>query len=166
MNRLQLVNRVRSLTRDFTGSMFREQDVIDYLNEAVDRFQMVIKHFEGMLYLEADADSPILLPKRYHHMLAVYSAGRCFAQDERNYQASTLMNEFETKLDELKQLIESGELVILNTDGTTVDADQPAGYVHDNYFTKKQPTSSPPFDVPYPDDVPSSEDDDDILYWE
>ena len=33
-------------------------------------------------------------------------------QDERHYQSTVLMNEFETKLDELKQAIENGDIVI------------------------------------------------------
>ena len=33
MNRLQIIQRVRAITRDFTNSIFREQDIIDFINE-------------------------------------------------------------------------------------------------------------------------------------
>lgn len=53
-----------------------------------------------------------MIPEQYQHLLAVYAAARCFSQDERHYQATTLMNEFEIKLEEMKSLIESGQIVI------------------------------------------------------
>ena len=71
----------------------------------------------GLTPLLAKESSPSLIPDQYQHLLAVYAASRCFAQDERNYQATTLMNEFEVKLEEFNSRIEDGRIII--TDPTT-----------------------------------------------
>ena len=120
MKRVQLINRVRSLTRDFSNSIFREQDIIDFINEGINRFKQVIPEFSSMDRLLVQDQEPTLIPESYQHLLAVYATSRCFGQDERHYQATTLMNEFETKLDELKQAIENGDITII--DPTTGEA--------------------------------------------
>lgn len=112
----ELIRRVRSQTRDFTNSVFREQDIIDFINEGIDRFKQTIPELRGMRYLIAQNEKPILLPQQYCHLLAVYSTSRCFSQDENHYQGSTLMNEFEVKLAELKAQIENGDIVIVDPD--------------------------------------------------
>ncbi len=138
MNRLALIQRVRSLTRDLSNAIFREIDITDYLNEGIDRVKQVIPEFETMEYLITSTDEPTMLPKAYHHILAVYSASRCFGQDERHYQASTFMNEFETKLDELKMNIESGRYEIIDPiTSLPVERVNTTSYVVDNYFTNK-----------------------------
>ncbi len=129
MNRQQLVQRVRSMTRDFAESIFRANDIYDWINEAISRFAQVIPELSGLEFLHSDKDVPKLIPLRYRHLLAVYAASRCFGQDERHYQASTYMNEFEVKLDELKTAIENGEVVIEDEDGNPVTSDIPVDYV-------------------------------------
>ena len=131
MKRSDMVTRVRSVTRDFSNSIFREQDIVDFINEGVDRFRQYIPELASMIYLDTRDSEPILLPTQYHHLLSVYSASRCFSQDERHYQATTLMNEFETKLDELKSNIESGQIVIVDaTTGETITATFEPDYVN------------------------------------
>jgi len=135
MNRLQLVNRVRIITRDLDDSIFRKADIYDFLNEGIDRVKQSIQELVGMIYLPiiddtaSDLIEPILLPAQFHVLLAIYASSRCFYQDERHYQASNLMNEFETKLAELKALVESGEVVITNVDIIVVEE-----FVEDTYF--------------------------------
>jgi hypothetical protein len=114
MDRISLIARVRSITRDLSSSIFREIDITDYINEGIDRIKMVVPEMAGMLWLYGSSDEPILLPQQYHHLLALYSSSRCFGQDERHYQSSNYMNEFEQKLDEMKMKIESGELIIID----------------------------------------------------
>lgn len=114
MKRTDLVLRVRSLTRDLSNAIFREIDIIDYLNEGVNRIKQVVPEMKGLVDLTSSSDEPTLLPVHYHHLLALYSASRCFGQDERHYQASTYMNEFEQKLDEMKASIENGQTVIID----------------------------------------------------
>lgn len=137
VNRTQLVARVRSLTRDFSNSIFRQSDIIDYINEAIERFKQIIPELANEIQLTTDKQEPTLIPSHYQHLLAVYTASRCFGQDERHYQATTFMNEFETKLEELRIKIESGEIKIVDENGdeviTTLDND----YVVDNYFLNK-----------------------------
>lgn len=135
MNRLDLMKRVRSLTRDLSDSIFREIDLVDYINEGIERCQQYIAELRGMTPLLANTDIPTHLPAFYHHVLAVYATARCFGQDERHYQATTHMNEFETKLDELKIAIQAGEIKIVNPDGTSVGNASPDEYVVNKYFS-------------------------------
>lgn len=137
MTLLDLIKRVRSMTRDLSNSIFREVDVIDYINESIDRFRQYIPELSGMPYLKNKSEHPKLLPSQYHHLLAVYSASRCFGQDERHYQSTTLMNEFETKLDELKSAIESGQITIVDEDGNAIESTYEPDYVVDNYFSRR-----------------------------
>jgi len=121
MNRLQLVNRVKSLTRDFTGSIFRENDMVDFVDEGIDRVRQVIPELSGMVHLVSTTSEVALMPDSYHYLLAIYSASRCFSQDESQYQATVMMNEFETKLLELKNGIQSGEIILIGVDVLNVE---------------------------------------------
>lgn len=135
MNRLDLIRRVRSLTRDFSNSIFRESDIVDYINEGINRIRQVIPELSDLTELTDNAQSPDLLPKQYHHLLALYSASRCFSQDERHYQASNFMNEFETKLDEMKISIEEGRIKIIDPQtNQPINSTYKSDYVVDNYF--------------------------------
>lgn len=130
MRRLEIIQRVRALTRDFSNSIFREQDIIDFINEGINRFKQVIPELNGLERLLAQQQEPTLIPDQYHHLLAVYSASRCFGQDERHYQATTLMNEFEAKLDELKQAIGNGDIQIIDPDtGESIVTENENDYV-------------------------------------
>lgn len=112
MTRLDLIQRVRSIARDLSNSIFREQDIISFINEGIDRFRQYIPEFADMDYLYENTSEPSYLPTQYHHLLSVYSCSRCFSQDERHYQATTMMNEFETKIEELKAAIDGGSVII------------------------------------------------------
>ncbi len=114
MNRNDLMLRVRSLTRDLSNAIFREIDIVDYINEGINRMKQVVPELKGMVPLLSNSETPILLPDAYHHLIALYSASRCFGQDERHYQATNFMNEFETKMDELKASIENGQVMIVD----------------------------------------------------
>lgn len=138
MNRTELGARTRSMLRDFSGAVFRPSDVDAYINEGIDRFKQVIPEFEKMEYLPDGLSIPVMIPTAYQHLLSLYSASRCFGQDDRHYQSSTYMNEFETKLHELKAKIESGKVVIIDPD-TNLPVVMPyvEDYVRDNYFMKR-----------------------------
>lgn len=139
MNRLDLIARVRSLTRDLSNAIFREIDIISYINEGIERVQQVVPELSQMTPLNSNDDVPSMLPKHYHHLLAVYSASRCFGQDERHYQASTLMNEFEIKLEKLNSDIENGSIVIVDPDtGAPIDKLNVIDHVRDVYFTNRR----------------------------
>jgi hypothetical protein len=129
MNRIKLISRVRILTRDFSNSIFRENDIIDFINEGIDRFKQIIPQLRGLTYLTVAIQEPSLIPEQYQHLLSVYAASRCFSQDERHYQSTNLMNEFEVKLEELKSAIEAGDIIIVDSDGNTVVVDNPIDYV-------------------------------------
>lgn len=138
MNRTDLALRVRSMTRDFTGSVFRDSDVNMYLNEGIDRFKQVIPEMETMKHLNASDDIPAMIPNQYQHLLALYSTSRCFFQDDRHYQSGTYMNEFEAKLQEFQQKVESGDIEIIDPEtGEPILADSNDEYVRDNYFFRR-----------------------------
>ena len=137
MKRLELISRVRSNTRDFSNSIFRETDIIDYLNEGINRFKQVIPELLGVVPLLAQNQEVILIPSQYQVLLSTYASARCFAQDERHYQATTLMNEFEVKLQELLSEIECGNIVILDTLGVPIVIPLKYNYVDtEAYFGK------------------------------
>lgn len=127
-----MITRVRQYTRDITGSLFTQDDIIAFINEGVDRTKRY-KYFKDMKYLTSLSDEPILLPSEYHHLLAIYGASRCFTQDEQNYLAQQFMNEYEYKTSEMEQLINDGELVI---EGYDENNNKPFDAVKDVYFTK------------------------------
>lgn len=114
MTRLDLIQRVRAITRDLSNSIFREQDIVAFINEGIDRFKQYIPELINMGYLYENTAIPQYLPTQYHQLLAVYCCSRCFSQDERHYQATTMMNEFETKLEELKAAIDGGTVIIVD----------------------------------------------------
>lgn len=132
-----LILRVRSYTRDTSGSIFTKADIVNYLNEAIDRIQ-TIQQLKGITYLVALTDVPTPLPNEYHYLIAVYSASRCMLQDEQDGRAGTLMNEFETKLDELKGKINNGEIVIKDADGNEVVTEIQVDYITNKYFEEEQ----------------------------
>lgn len=143
MKRSELMTRTRSLTRDFNSTAFRDLDVIAYINEGIGRVKQVIPQMSAMNTLMYDEAEPKVLPEQYHHLLAVYSASRLFAQDERFHQASNLMNEFETKINELLMSLTNGEVVATNPDGTIVDVSLKPFYVKNNYFDMRNKDYDP-----------------------
>ena len=107
-------------------------------SENNERFKQAIPQFRNEVTLDNNNTEPLLIPSYYHHILSVYASARCFSQDERHYQATTLMNEFEVKLEELKSKIESGEIVIKDPEtGEDITTTNTTDYVYDNYFMKK-----------------------------
>ena len=106
-----LIDRVRQYTRDTTGSLFTQDDIVSFINEGIDRTRR-FTYFRGMEHLSTLTDEPILLPNEYHHLLAIYAASRCFTQDEQLQLAEQFMNEYEYKTQEVELLINEGELVI------------------------------------------------------
>lgn len=130
MRRLELIQRVRAYTRDLTNSIFREDDIVAFINEGINRFKQIIPELKSVPKLLTQNQEPIPIPEEYQHLLSVYGASRCFAQDERHYQATTLMNEFEIKLEELRQGIENGSIVLIDpSTGEEIVTDNVIDYV-------------------------------------
>ena len=129
MNRTQLISMVRANARDFTNSIFRETDIILYINEGVDRVRQVIKECKPMVYLIAPTQTPIILPEEYHTLLSTFATARCFAQDESLMRSISFMNEFEQKLSELKEDVQSGDVILLDSNGLEVETVYEPEYV-------------------------------------
>lgn len=136
MNRAALMRRIRSYTRDLNGTIFRNIDVVDFINEGVDRIKERVPQLISIPELVADDSVPLPLPAQYHALLAIYGASRCFGQDERHYQASTMMNEFETKLEEMIASINGGEVIIVDGDGNPIEGINAIDYVKVEYFAQ------------------------------
>lgn len=131
----ELVSRVRSYTRDTTGTLFTLSDVKNFINEGIDKLRQ-IKVLEGMEYLESDTDIPDYLPSQYHYSLAVYSASRCFSQDEQHYLAQTFMEEFLGLYSLIELGIKEGTIVIIGSDGEQISSDDEFDGVVDVYFRR------------------------------
>lgn len=131
----ELINRVRIYTRDFTGSIYRETDIDIFLKESFDRFS-IIPEFSSLSYPLTKTSSITLIPEHYQYLLPIYASSRCLFQDEQDYRAGTLMNEFETKLEELKSLIEGGNIVIKDANGNAIIPVLYEDSVVDVYFNK------------------------------
>lgn len=132
----ELVQKVRRYTRDTTGSLFTQEDIVDFCNEGIQRMKQVIFELKDMDNLKSNTDEVSILPYQYQHLISVYSASRCFSQDEQQYQASTYMNEFETKLNELLLAIRNGDVTLFDKDGNKIEPEGLGGidYVVDVYF--------------------------------
>ena len=129
-----LITRVRSYTRDTTGTLFTASDVRDFINEAIDKLRQ-IKELENIKHLSNDSDVIVLLPSQYHYMTAVYSASRCFSQDEQHYQAQTYMDEFMGLFSLVELGIKEGTISIYDENGQIIrDTHEPDG-VENVYFS-------------------------------
>lgn len=133
MTLLELVAKVRRYTRDSEGSLFTESDVKDFCNEGIDRVRK-ISELKTMTKLKTNNEEVLLLPEEYHYLISVYSASRCFTQDEQNTLAQMFMNEFESKLAELEREIKNGSIIIIGSDGNAIVSTDVVDYVKDVYF--------------------------------
>lgn len=129
----ELISRVRSYTRDTTGTLFSLSDIQSFINEGIDKLKQ-IKQLEGMKTLTSDGDIPNLLPSQYHYCLAVYGACRCFSQDEQHYLSQTFADEFNGIYSLLELGIKEGTIVIVKEDGTPAKDDIDLDSVVDVYF--------------------------------
>ena len=128
-----LVTRVRSYTRDTTGTLFELSDIENFINEGIDKLRQ-IKSLETMANLTNDEQSVDLLPPQYHYCLAVYSASRCFSQDEQHYLAQTFAEEFNGLYDLIELGIKEGTIVIADDGGNPINNDISMDGVTNVYF--------------------------------
>ena len=128
-----LVTRVRSYTRDTTGTLFELSDIENFINEGIDKLRQ-IKALETMATLTSDEQSVDLLPPQYHYCLAVYSASRCFSQDEQHYLAQTFAEEFNGLYDLIELGIKEGTIVITDSSGNVLNDDISLDGVTNVYF--------------------------------
>lgn len=129
-----LITRVRSYTRDTTGTLFTASDVRDFINEAIDKLRQ-IKELENIKHLSNDSDVIVLLPSQYHYMTAVYGASRCFSQDEQHYQAQTYMDEFMGLFSLVELGIKEGTISIYDENGQIIRDTHEPDSVENVYFS-------------------------------
>lgn len=135
MNLLDLVSKTRKYVRDLDGNIFQREDIIEFLNEGVDRFS-TIPELKDITYLVNDEDVVNYLPTNQHYLLAVFASARCFEIDERFFQGTQKMNEFESKLEDLEIAIKGGEVSIVDEAGDVIQGDILIDYVSDVYHKK------------------------------
>lgn len=139
MNLKNLHLKVRSHARDFNETIFRKDDITMFLNEAIDRIIQVMPQLNNLPYFELDEDVLPILPREYNHLLANYAVARLFMQDERHYEGTTFMNEFEVKLAEFKEKVDNSEIELIDPEtGTPLDMSIPIDYVTNAYFAKRR----------------------------
>lgn len=129
----EIITRVRSYTRDTTGTLFTSSDVQDFANEAIDKLRQITA-LEKMNYLKDGEDTPNLLPSQYHYSIAVYSASRCYTQDEQHYLAQTFLSEFEGLYSLLELGIKEGTIKITDEEGNVITDENTFDSVKDVYF--------------------------------
>lgn len=135
----ELHSKVRSHGRDFNKTIFRAEDITMFLNEGIDRFAQVMPMLTNVPYLYADDDEVEMIPKEYVHLLANYAIARLMMQDERHYEATTFMNEFELKLGEFKEKVENGEAKLIDPiTGEQLDTSLDVDYVTNQYYRRNR----------------------------
>lgn len=135
MTLIDVIDRVRSYTRDTTGTLFSRSDIVDFANEGIDRLKQ-ISALNGMNYLVNDSDVPKFLPLEYQYSIAIYSASRCFTQDEQTSFAQTFMQEFEGLFSLLDLGIKEGTIKIVGDNGSIITDDNELDTVKDVYFSE------------------------------
>jgi hypothetical protein len=131
-----LITNTKRHLNDINSGIFSEDDIKAFINESIDRIRMH-PYFRDMEWLTLSADAPVILPVYAHGLLALYAASRCFFQDERFYEATNFMNDFEYKLEDLVQRVESGDIILKDANGDDIDLDSlyELDYVEDIYFS-------------------------------
>lgn len=136
MSSLRLLReKVRVHGRDFNNTIFRQSDIDLFINEGIDRIIQIMPQLSNIPYLVNDNDIVQIIPREYTHMLSVYSVGRLMAQDERHYEATNFMNEFEAKLEELREKVLTGEVMLIDPEtGQPIDISLSNDSVTNNYY--------------------------------
>lgn len=120
--------------RDTDSLVFSETAIKSFINEAINRIRQY-EIFDDMVLLNNLTDVPILLPLKYHYLIAVYASSRLFDTDERFYEGTEKRNEFETLFGNLIEKIESGSVIIKDALGIVVaNPDIATDYVTDEYY--------------------------------
>lgn len=133
MTLLDLITRARRNLNDKDSSIYERDDIVSYVNEAIDRMKDIYV-FQNEVYLSDNLDELDIIPTQYQYLLAVYATARCFSLDEQYYQATTFMNEFEVKRQEMIDAIESGELTVTDSLGVAITFDYESDAVENVYF--------------------------------
>lgn len=137
-----MIDAVRDNARDFSGHIFNRSTIIRYLNECSDRVAQVLYELPELPSLEADNHEPDFLPKRYHTLYVSYATSKCLQQDGDFGQAVSYMNEFETKLEELRYSIDSGDVELEECCG--VIRHERSEYVNHYYNNRYKPNHNQP----------------------
>ena len=133
MTLTELIAMTRLLSRNINGYIFTNEIITLFINQCIDRLKQY-KVFGDMAHLSTGSDVPILLPTSYHYMIALFAASRCLDMDERFYEGTEKRNEFEALLDELIAEIQSGNLVIYNSDTAVEDTTSYIDAITDVYY--------------------------------
>jgi len=104
------------------------------INRGIDRIKAEIPVLREMVYLLADGDVPILLPDYMHELLSMFAQADALRMDERVYESRIANNDFELRLAGLLAQIESGEVVIVDSEGETVLYQHTLETVNDEKF--------------------------------
>jgi len=91
------IQKVREDLNDFTQSVWKDEHIIDFINEAIiDIKNTVPEYYTDLDEIETQQDT-INIPNAYKFLITLFASARCFEQDEQHYRASQRMNEYEIK---------------------------------------------------------------------
>lgn len=135
-----LILRTRRYVRDKSGKRFASDEIMDYINEGIDRIRSYAL-FQEMPYINDDGDDIYYLPEEYQYALALYASSRCFGVDNDFYQEQQKRNEFENIFADLVARIECGEIKIADITGSEVECVYPISYVVDEYYNPTTATT-------------------------
>lgn len=139
MTKLELIIKSSKLLRDESNTIYSKSFIGDQINEAIDRTKQLVPELRNMTYLLVDTDSLVLMPEEYQHLISIYACARCYEVDERHYEANKYMNEFEIKINNIRDSIASGELIITDPNtGLPVVIDINQDYVRNVYFADSE----------------------------
>lgn len=134
MTRLEMVILAGRRLRDTTHTHYTKDFLNSAINQGVDRIKQEIAILRGMIYLSADGDIPLYLPDYYHEMLSIYAQYRALEMDEKLYESRIANNEFEVKLASLQGDIDSGKIIIVDSEGEALILEYTFDQVQDTYF--------------------------------
>lgn len=129
----EIITAVRIQVRDTDSAVFPTNEITYFINEGINRVRQSY-YFTGMEELSSSTDVPSIMPTQYHHLLSLYAVSRCFTQDMEHYQAARYMNEFEDKLLSLISQIDTGEIIVTDSEGEEIEADYEDEFVQNEYF--------------------------------
>lgn len=134
MTRLELVVMASRMLRDTDHSHYTTDLLEMSINRGIDRIKQEIPVLREMVYLTSDGDVPILLPDFMHELLSMFAQADALRMDERVYESRIANNDFELRLAGLLASIESGEIVIVDSEGEVVLYQHTLETVNDEQF--------------------------------
>ena len=118
----------RRLLKDSTENVWTNSDITYFINQAIDIIKNTIPEY--FTSLQRVTSGNIIIDEAYELLIVLYSASKCFEQDEQDYKSSKLLNEFESRRIEMIDTIKESDAY-----KTILDADSDnKEFVQNEYY--------------------------------